>query len=118
MQLYPSWQPCLGLTTDPRFTFLTSDHDKIAHAFVFGLESWLFVKSIGYRYVQFPRNIAVDKFVLALLVCTVGAGIGSEFAQSVLSNGRRKFDVLDIACNVCGSLVGILAAYCVEPPRR
>ncbi|CAG85848.2 DEHA2C02948p [Debaryomyces hansenii CBS767] len=43
---------------------------------------------------------------ITLLVCTGGAGIGSEILQSVV-NPTRVFDINDILCNIAGSLVGV-----------
>ncbi|KAK1831280.1 hypothetical protein QBC39DRAFT_352229 [Podospora conica] len=45
---------------------------------------------------------------LTLFVCTLGLGVGSEFLQAMLPNGR-EFDLFDIAANVVGSL-GALGA--------
>lgn len=99
----------LGLTTDSKLTYFTSDHDKAAHFVVFFLESWLFTKSLIPRRIQLLSH-TVDKYILSLLVCAVGAGVGSEFAQAVLSRGRRQFDPLDIVCNVCGGTLGVAVA--------
>jgi len=44
---------------------------------------------------------------LTLIVCTAGLAIGSEFAQSVLPNGRN-FDPYDIVANVVGSTLALL----------
>ena len=44
---------------------------------------------------------------LTLLIVTVGLGLGSEFLQSVLPNGR-DFDMLDIGANILGSLTALL----------
>lgn len=43
---------------------------------------------------------------LTLLVVTFGLGLGSEFVQSVLPNGR-VFDPVDIGANLLGSLAGL-----------
>ncbi|CUS24772.1 LAQU0S19e01288g1_1 [Lachancea quebecensis] len=99
----------LGLTTDSKLTYLTSDHDKAAHFTVFFLESWLFTKSVIPRKVH-VLSYTVDKYILSLLVCAIGAGVGSEFVQKVLSRGRRQFDLMDIACNICGGALGVAVA--------
>ncbi|RMX93414.1 hypothetical protein D0867_14212 [Hortaea werneckii] len=43
---------------------------------------------------------------LTLLVCTAGLGIGSEFVQAFLPNGR-DFDPYDILANVVGSALAL-----------
>ncbi|KAI1067708.1 hypothetical protein LB506_004433 [Fusarium annulatum] len=43
---------------------------------------------------------------MTLVVCTIVLGVGSEFVQSFLDNGR-EFDLYDIIANVIGSLLGI-----------
>jgi hypothetical protein len=43
---------------------------------------------------------------LTLIVCTLGLGVGSEFLQSFLPNGRQ-FDLYDIVANLVGSLSGL-----------
>ncbi|KAK4250010.1 hypothetical protein C7999DRAFT_38932 [Corynascus novoguineensis] len=43
---------------------------------------------------------------LTLIVCVAGLGVGSEFVQAVLPNGRA-FDVFDIVANLAGSLAGL-----------
>lgn len=58
-----------------------------------------------------PASWRVDKHALSVFICTICGGIGSEFMQSILSGGKRKFDPRDILCNIVGSLVGIAASY-------
>lgn len=43
---------------------------------------------------------------LTLTVCTLLLGVGSEFLQGLLPNGRN-FDLFDIVANVAGSLAGL-----------
>ncbi|PKS11212.1 hypothetical protein jhhlp_002973 [Lomentospora prolificans] len=43
---------------------------------------------------------------LTLTVCTLGLGVGSEFLQSILPNGRN-FDLFDIVANLVGSLMAL-----------
>ncbi|KAK3385035.1 hypothetical protein B0H63DRAFT_472209 [Podospora didyma] len=43
---------------------------------------------------------------LTLVVCTLGLGVGSEFLQALLPNGR-DFDLFDLVANVIGSLAGL-----------
>lgn len=49
---------------------------------------------------------------LTLFVCTLALGVGSEFLQAILPNGR-EFDLFDIAANVVGSLgaLGVCSWY-------
>jgi len=39
-------------------------------------------------------------------VCTLGLGVGSEFLQGLLPNGR-EFDLFDLVANIVGSLAGL-----------
>lgn len=41
-----------------------------------------------------------------VVVCTIGLGVGSEFLQGFLPNGR-EFDPFDIVANIVGSLAGL-----------
>jgi VanZ family protein len=41
-----------------------------------------------------------------LIVCTAVLGVGSEFLQSIIPNGR-EFDLYDIVANIAGSLAGL-----------
>jgi len=43
---------------------------------------------------------------LTFVVCTAGLGVGLEFAQAFLPNGR-DFDIFDIVANILGSLAGV-----------
>ncbi|KAM5352011.1 hypothetical protein ACJ41O_004734 [Fusarium nematophilum] len=52
---------------------------------------------------------------MTLVVCTLVLGVGSEFVQSFLDNGR-EFDMYDIVANVVGSLFGI--ALCTWYHKR
>lgn len=56
-------------------------------------------------------DIKIDKYFLAVVICTMFASIGSELAQTIITRGRRMFDPLDILCNMVGSIIGILVAY-------
>lgn len=57
------------------------------------------------------RKTRISKYVLAVAVCSLGASAMSELAQSVISGGRRVFDVKDIVCNFWGSLLGVGVAF-------
>lgn len=69
-------------------------NDKFLHFITFFILTLVF-----YWIVDTHRRRALN-FTLA--VCTGGLGVGSEFLQAVLPNGRT-FDVYDIVCNVIGS---------------
>ena len=56
----------------------------------------------------------ISKYTLAFVVCLIGGAVGSEFLQYLVTHGRRSFDPLDILCNVCGGLLGLVVAYCVD----
>lgn len=123
----------LGLTSSERFAFLTATHDKAAHFTVFLVESWLFARMFAHRELQVwplrqtsalpeeidletgdvqpPANWRIDKYVLGAIVCIGIAAVGSEFAQHVLTHGKRSFDYRDMLCNALGSSTGLLIAY-------
>ncbi|AET41025.1 uncharacterized protein Ecym_7177 [Eremothecium cymbalariae DBVPG len=128
----------LGLTGDNRFGMITNEHDKLAHFVTFLLESWLFTRSIesseldvesllvvwrrwggiyGRQYDEMEEESTVhhvSKYSVSIYVCIVLGAVGSECLQLILSWGRRKFDVMDVVYNICGSLVGIGTAYWIE----
>ncbi|CDO94348.1 unnamed protein product [Kluyveromyces dobzhanskii CBS 2104] len=120
----------LGLTSDSRLTSITSTHDKIAHFIVFCIETVLFTiifesKSIHFGayipqrvrfrlFCVFEEPMSINKFLLAFVVCCVCASTLSEFAQQILSNGKRSFDVFDILANFMGSSLGLGIAYIIE----
>lgn len=60
------------------------------------------------------QGISIDKYVLGLIICTLFVAIGSEFMQSIVTRGKRSFDIGDILCNALGSLLGISLAYIIE----
>lgn len=115
------------MSTNSNLAGAISDYDKVLHLMAFLLESWLFVKIFASRTIVIPvghheydlnqgvlvntGGIELDKYLLSVIVCSVCAGIGSEYLQRLLSNGRRSFDPIDMAYNVFGSLIGILIAY-------
>lgn len=116
------------MTTDDKVASVVTGHDKVVHFVAFMVESWLFVRMLACRQVALPfKRLAndldhgaiyeyktVDKYVLALVVCSVCSAVGSEFLQSFLSRGRRTFDPMDMAYNVLGSVVGVLSAFWQE----
>lgn len=57
------------------------------------------------------QGITVDKYLLCFIICTLFVAIGSEFMQSIVTAGKRSFDIGDILCNSLGSLLGISLAY-------
>lgn len=115
------------MSTNSNLAGAISDYDKVIHLMAFLLESWLFVKIFGSRTIVLPvghheydlnrgvllnsGGIAIDKYLLSVIVCSVCAAIGSEYLQRLLSNGGRSFDPIDMVYNVFGSLIGISIAY-------
>ncbi|KAL2176640.1 uncharacterized protein P884DRAFT_330346 [Thermothelomyces heterothallicus CBS 202.75] len=73
-------------------------NDKVLHLLTFFVLTIVF-----YWVVDTTRRRTAH---LTLVVCTAGLGIGSEFIQAVLPNGR-SFDLLDIVANLVGSLAGL-----------
>ncbi|KAK5661718.1 hypothetical protein OQA88_9818 [Cercophora sp. LCS_1] len=73
-------------------------NDKLLHVFTFFLLTVVF-----YWVVDTNRRRTLN---LTLLICTLGLGIGSEFLQALLPNGR-EFDLYDLVANVVGSLAGL-----------
>ncbi|KAH6615631.1 hypothetical protein B0J18DRAFT_285595 [Chaetomium sp. MPI-SDFR-AT-0129] len=79
-------------------------NDKVLHLLVFFALTLAF-----YWVIDTTRRRTLH---ITLLVCVGGLGIGSEFLQAVLPNGR-SFDILDVAANLVGSLaaLGLCAWY-------
>ncbi|KAH3684855.1 hypothetical protein WICPIJ_004158 [Wickerhamomyces pijperi] len=81
------------------FAELSLPNDKLVHFLTFftltALFYWLFETS----HTRYIRNVT-------LLVCTLGAGVGSEFVQSLVP--YRTFDFKDIICNVFGSGLAVV----------
>lgn len=112
------------MTTNDKVASVVTGHDKVVHLMAFLVESWLFVRMLAGRRVDFysgqavydldtgptQEYVSVDKYVLALVVCSLGAAVGSEFLQSLVSHGRRTFDPMDMAYNVVGSVIGVSIA--------
>ncbi|KKA30985.1 hypothetical protein TD95_002941 [Thielaviopsis punctulata] len=69
-------------------------NDKFLHFTTFFILTLVF-----YWIVDTHRRRALN---FTLSVCTGGLGVGSEFLQAILPNGRT-FDVYDIVANVLGS---------------
>ncbi|KAI6859814.1 hypothetical protein KC318_g21465, partial [Hortaea werneckii] len=86
----------LGLSTQkiPQY----GQSDKGLHFVTFFLLTLTF-----YWILETSRRRVVH---LTLLVCTAGLGIGSEFVQAFLPNGR-DFDPYDILANVVGSALAL-----------
>ncbi len=76
----------------------THVNDKFLH-FI----SFLLLTTVFYWIVDTNRRRTLN---LALVVCTFGLGVGSEFLQGFLPNGRQ-FDFYDIVANVVGSLAAL-----------
>lgn len=79
-------------------------NDKFLHLITFFAVSLVF-----YWVFETSRRRAVH---LTIGVCTLALGIGSEFVQGVLPNGR-EFDLFDLVANIVGSLsaVGLCGWY-------
>ncbi|KAF5659671.1 hypothetical protein FHETE_9316 [Fusarium heterosporum] len=73
-------------------------NDKVLHFVTFFTLSIVF-----YWVVDTNRRRVIN---MTLVVCTIVLGVGSEFVQSFLDNGR-EFDLYDIVANVIGSLLGV-----------
>ncbi|KAK4032274.1 hypothetical protein C8A01DRAFT_41291 [Parachaetomium inaequale] len=87
-----------GLT--PNTTTAIPINDKALHLLTFLLLTVAF-----YWVVDTSRRRTTH---LTLVVCTAGLGVGSEFLQAFLPNGRT-FDFFDVIANLVGSLVGLAA---------
>ncbi len=73
-------------------------NDKVLHLLTFFLLTVAF-----YWILDTNRRRTLN---VTLIVCTACLGVGSEFLQALLPNGR-EFDLFDIVANVVGSLVGL-----------
>ncbi|ETS75454.1 hypothetical protein PFICI_12398 [Pestalotiopsis fici W106-1] len=73
-------------------------NDKALHVLTFFILTIVF-----YWIVDTNRRRTLN---LTLVVCTLLLGIGSEFLQGFLPNGR-EFDSYDIVANIVGSLGGL-----------
>ncbi|KAK9457731.1 hypothetical protein V1511DRAFT_494446 [Dipodascopsis uninucleata] len=80
------------------FAPLQLPNDKVLH-FVF----FFVITTSFYWVVDTTRRRLINATVI---VCIVGMGIGSEFAQSFVP--YRTFDAYDIAANVAGSSLALL----------
>lgn len=75
-------------------------NDKLIHFTTF------LIMTIIFRNCIEDRNISKLR-IITFTICTLVAGVGSEFFQSFFAS-YRSFDVMDIAVNVSGSLTGNL----------
>ncbi|KAI1097452.1 hypothetical protein F4804DRAFT_327596 [Jackrogersella minutella] len=73
-------------------------NDKVLHFLTFFLLTVAF-----YWILDTNRRRTLN---LTIVVCTLGLGVGSEFLQGFLPNGR-EFDPFDIIANIVGSLVAL-----------
>jgi VanZ family protein len=73
-------------------------NDKALHAVTFFLLTLVF-----YWIIDGSRRRVLN---LTLTTCTVVLGVGSEFLQAILPNGR-VFDLYDIVANIVGSLAAL-----------
>ncbi|EYB21544.1 hypothetical protein FG05_06292 [Fusarium graminearum] len=73
-------------------------NDKVLHFITFFILTVVF-----YWIVDTNRRRVMN---MTLVACTIVLGVGSEFVQSFLDNGR-EFDLYDIVANLMGSLLGV-----------
>ncbi|KAI1807531.1 hypothetical protein F4811DRAFT_549907 [Daldinia bambusicola] len=73
-------------------------NDKVLHLLTF------FLLTIAFYWIIDTNRRRTLNFTV--VVCTLGLGIGSEFVQGFLPNGR-EFDPYDIVANIVGSLAGL-----------
>ncbi|KAI5863979.1 hypothetical protein GGS23DRAFT_604903 [Durotheca rogersii] len=73
-------------------------NDKVLHLLTFFLLTVAF-----YWIIDTNRRRTLN---LTIVVCTICMGVGSEFLQGFLPNGR-DFDPYDIVANVVGSLIAL-----------
>ncbi|KAI1483679.1 hypothetical protein K445DRAFT_319764 [Daldinia sp. EC12] len=73
-------------------------NDKVLHLLTF------FLLTIAFYWIIDTNRRRTLNFTV--VVCTLGLGIGSEFLQGFLPNGR-EFDPYDIVANIVGSLAGL-----------
>ncbi|RSL90665.1 hypothetical protein CDV31_015635 [Fusarium ambrosium] len=84
-----------GLTTVQLGQYV---NDKVLHFFTLFLLTTVF-----YWVVDTSRRRTLN---MTLVVCTLVLGVGSEFVQGFLDNGR-EFDLYDIVANIIGSFAGL-----------
>lgn len=77
---------------------LLGDNDKLLHCVAF------FILTIVFYWIVDTNRRRTLNFTL--VTCTLCLGVGSEFLQDFLPNGR-DFDLYDIVANVVGSLTGL-----------
>ncbi|KAI1321406.1 hypothetical protein F5Y16DRAFT_413737 [Xylariaceae sp. FL0255] len=73
-------------------------NDKFLHSTVFFI-----ITTVFYWVIDTSRRRILN---FTLIICTVILGIGSEFLQDLLPNGR-SFDIFDIIANLVGSLAAL-----------
>ncbi|KAI0848741.1 hypothetical protein F5Y00DRAFT_262211 [Daldinia vernicosa] len=73
-------------------------NDKVLHLLTF------FLLTIAFYWIIDTNRRRTLNFTV--VVCTIGLGVGSEFLQGFLPNGR-EFDPYDIVANIVGSLAGL-----------
>ncbi|KAI9804132.1 MAG: hypothetical protein M1825_001534 [Sarcosagium campestre] len=83
---------------------ISTSHDKVLHFLDFFLLTLCF-----YWVLDTSRRRSLN---FTLIICTIILGVGSEFVQALIPNGR-KFDPYDIAANFLGSLsaLGLCSWY-------
>lgn len=81
--------------------------DKVAHAFVYGVLSFL-----GLRALQTTRSVEKQGYWLVIILSSV-YGFGMECVQYAFFPGRY-FERLDIIANIIGSLIGACIFYYLQ----
>ncbi|MCJ1382394.1 hypothetical protein MMC17_005507 [Xylographa soralifera] len=77
---------------------ISPTNDKVLHFFTF------FVLTVTFYWaIEAPRRFLLK---IVFVACTLVLGVGSEFLQAALPNGRL-FDPLDIAANLVGSMIAL-----------
>ena len=71
-------------------------YDKPIHAFLFGMQAWLWIKAS-------PKSITQNKLLLICLACA-GYGAGIEFMQKWFFVGRT-YDYFDMTANILGCVI-------------
>ncbi len=72
--------------------------DKVGHAFVYGVQTWLLLRAF--------RQKALEKAVFWALLISISYGILMEVIQYTFFP-NRFFEVFDIIANISGSLIGL-----------
>ncbi|HWB24070.1 MAG TPA: VanZ family protein [Chitinophagaceae bacterium] len=87
----------------PTFYFLDVIYfDKWVHAGLFGMQVILTC------FPFFKSKYTSASFFFKITVLVIAYGVAMEFVQKYFTNGDRDFDVLDIAADAAGAVIGYL----------